>query len=1020
MKTYISYVAVFLLFVLSVPVHADTIISSQEIVGNQHWTKDGSPYIITNDHVDIPEGSSLTIDPGVIVKSDNAYIQVYGTLKAEGTLEEKIHFMSIDDTQTTARGIYFYSTSGESSLKHVDVRHSQDGIYFKETSGTLSDITITDSRAGITLEGSDFHIDRFRASNVDQPLFFYEGSRATVTSSFLEKGGYGEAIYASESILALSDSEIREVGEGYAGIALSKSTSTIQNVTLDGGDADATGISASKSSVAMSSSTISHFETGIYFSDTKALITDSVIRDNSTGIEERKPGGPVVTFLESLLGIKKAFAEEEPMVTVERSVIKDNRSFGIKNLSARILKAVGNFWGDMTGPIHDALNPAGKGDRVTDNVVFDPWVGKDGDACCSSIVFIPGFQGSRLYLEDNQLWEPNRNADVEKLYLDQDGEPVIKNIHTLAKNGDRGVIDEAFGLNVYKKFLSSMDEFVASEDNKVKEFMVLPYDWRKDIDQVADELVGYVIVAAERSHNHKVTLVAHSNGGLVGKLVINKLKERGKEGIVDQFIMVAVPQVGTPLAIAGLLHGDEQSIPKALGVLLNKKTARRLGENMKSSYTLMPSQRYFDVVDSPVITFDESVSQIFDYSNLGNTVDSFEELKSFITASDNPRLKPNFDDIQTPNVLASSFVDLADSRHSVMDSWVAPTSTKVTQIAGWGIDTIGGIDYSSKRKLLCIGGTECLEWEREPVIVEDGDSTVVVPSAVIQDEETYYLNLRDHNKWLRRNRGHADILEVESLQELIQNLAIRSTSTLSSDILSVMPESDDSTKKLRFGLHSPVSIGITDQFGNYTGLLTASSSDFVQIRQEIPNSYYMEFGEGKYAGVTGNENYQVKLKGTGSGTFTFNIEESKNGQVIEKSFIDIPVATGTVALLTSTSNIASTTLKIDVAGDGVYEKEIKPHQSAFNPIQFLQEFKQKVLVWKLSLKWEKDIILRIDKTIKFLEKNKNPKASALVTKYLQWLDQKIQKIEEKRKAKKDIEAKDLQNVKDQLMLLELM
>jgi len=40
------------------------------------------------------------------------------------------------------------------------------------------------------------------------------------------------------------------------------------------------------------------------------------------------------------------------------------------------LDAMGNFWGDASGPFHPQKNPLGKGDRVTNGVQFDPWTGK--------------------------------------------------------------------------------------------------------------------------------------------------------------------------------------------------------------------------------------------------------------------------------------------------------------------------------------------------------------------------------------------------------------------------------------------------------------------------------------------------------------------------------------------------------------------------------------------------------------------------------------------------------------------
>ena len=39
-----------------------------------------------------------------------------------------------------------------------------------------------------------------------------------------------------------------------------------------------------------------------------------------------------------------------------------------------VLDACYNWWGDPTGPYHPELNPSGKGDQVSDNVDFEPWL----------------------------------------------------------------------------------------------------------------------------------------------------------------------------------------------------------------------------------------------------------------------------------------------------------------------------------------------------------------------------------------------------------------------------------------------------------------------------------------------------------------------------------------------------------------------------------------------------------------------------------------------------------------------
>ena len=54
--------------------------------------------------------------------------------------------------------------------------------------------------------------------------------------------------------------------------------------------------------------------------------------------------------------------------------ISGNDVFGLYNGGAGSLNATCNWWGDASGPHHPTANPDGKGDDVSDKVVFTPWV----------------------------------------------------------------------------------------------------------------------------------------------------------------------------------------------------------------------------------------------------------------------------------------------------------------------------------------------------------------------------------------------------------------------------------------------------------------------------------------------------------------------------------------------------------------------------------------------------------------------------------------------------------------------
>ncbi|HPF70109.1 MAG TPA: right-handed parallel beta-helix repeat-containing protein, partial [Candidatus Krumholzibacteria bacterium] len=60
------------------------------------------------------------------------------------------------------------------------------------------------------------------------------------------------------------------------------------------------------------------------------------------------------------------------------NVIAANTNFGAWSNTATPFDARGNDWGTASGPFHATLNPAGQGNAVSDNVLFEPWTGQAG------------------------------------------------------------------------------------------------------------------------------------------------------------------------------------------------------------------------------------------------------------------------------------------------------------------------------------------------------------------------------------------------------------------------------------------------------------------------------------------------------------------------------------------------------------------------------------------------------------------------------------------------------------------
>jgi predicted outer membrane repeat protein len=94
---------------------SDTSIESGAVSGA--WTLEGSPYLILGDII-VPQGQTLTIEPGVQVVFQNAFrFFVEGTLVAEGTSENPIRFTAAPNVSGWG-GLRFFFASDDCVVSH--------------------------------------------------------------------------------------------------------------------------------------------------------------------------------------------------------------------------------------------------------------------------------------------------------------------------------------------------------------------------------------------------------------------------------------------------------------------------------------------------------------------------------------------------------------------------------------------------------------------------------------------------------------------------------------------------------------------------------------------------------------------------------------------------------------------------------------------------------------------------------------------------------------------------------------
>jgi pimeloyl-ACP methyl ester carboxylesterase len=583
-------------------------------------------------------------------------------------------------------------------------------------------------------------------------------------------------------------------------------------------------------------------------------------------------------------------------------------------------------------------------------------------ACASNVLFLPGIEASRLYRPDyaggtDQLWEPYGDADGADLVLNPDGTATREDVYT------KDVIDNAYVPikgNVYKSFISSMDEM--RSDDLINDWSAAPYDWRLSLDDIlnggrrfpdgriyysgpnAATSSPYIIQELRRlatsSKTGKVTIVAHSNGGLLAKRLTELLGPTESARLIDKLIFVAVPQVGTPQAIGAILHGYDQGLPVSwFPAALSASEARSLAANMSSAYNLLPSGDYFTQVDDPVITIDHDPLLAPWRARYGDTIHSAELLHTFFTDQSREVLPTN-DALKSPIVANESLLDKAETAHSTqLDNWTPPAGIALTEIAGWGEETLKTIIYYQGMMSTCtsyradstcaaIVETPSLEYKVKTVL--DGDGTVVVPSALwTTGAERYWMNLKSYNGRVRINpEKHHNILEVDPLRTFIKNIIRGDIGALSQyDFISTStPQNDNPETRLHFTLHSPLTLDLYDDLGNHTGISTTTSF----LEENVPGSRYKTFGELKYISVPSSIHAHILIRGYATGSFTLDVEETQ-GSVITASttFAGIPSSATTIATLTipQGGGIAnSSPLAIDENGDGHTDIMLAPKE----------------------------------------------------------------------------------------------
>ncbi len=192
----------------------------------------------------------------------------------------------------------------------------------------------------------------------------------------------------------------------------------------------------------------------------------------------------------------------------------------------------------------------------------------------SAIVFVPGIMGTELVLPDGEVVWPPKVAET------------IFGYHRIAQLQDPAaratkVIAKVSCVDFYAP-LQTLFAQLGYGNAGAKRLVEHPYDWRRDLFDLADGLATRL----DGVQADDITLVAHSMGGLIARLLLETDTWRGRPWFprLTRFIALATPHNGAPLALARVLGLDT-----ALGISAQDFKTLSANPAYPSGYQLLPA-----------------------------------------------------------------------------------------------------------------------------------------------------------------------------------------------------------------------------------------------------------------------------------------------------------------------------------------------------------------------------------------------------------------------------------------------
>lgn len=523
------------------------------------------------------------------------------------------------------------------------------------------------------------------------------------------------------------------------------------------------------------------------------------------------------------------------------------------------------------------------------------------------VLFVPGIMGTEMKKGEEVLWvDVNRmfsegsvlgrgDTFLDPLAYTPEGVPSDMGVQSGSVLSTVVTPRHREDMDYTTSLISTLAAAGYSTSSATGTLFMFPYDWRKDLKDVANhEFRAALDHRIASSSDGMVDIIAHSQGGLVVKRLLYDHSEYAAH--IRKLIFLGTPHLGAPKSAKTLLFGDAFEIKFAYVFGLDPQTVRYISQNMPSVYQLLPTRAYFDRVPS-----------YFGYEEDKWFGDDVHE--KFVGYEQTAQALKRFG-------LNASLIDKADAFHGQHfdETDFGHMGIDITNIVGCRTSTLGSFMYRAG------------SGEPSYVTYVAGDGTVPLTSATgFTGASRTYFGWSDafiHGTLPSNKRIHNTIAYILTDAPVLQD-----------------PYLSRSAEGCRlsgwqFSLHSPATLHVYDETGAHLGL-----GENGILEAEIPGVAYDVLGEETFVFVPDAvedvdeegepssvpKHYTVHLNATASGTMSFMVRRIVDtDQTRMASFLHVPIATSTRAVIDIGEAVEDLALHMDWDGDGVGEYTIQP------------------------------------------------------------------------------------------------